>query len=96
LFALNDSFGSYDVACSDPWITSGSFRGYPRHNLNPMRSSLALTIILPKLIGTVVEALMREIPSLITSGLSEYIILLPSTTPYTAKVKQDKVSLFTL
>jgi hypothetical protein len=28
---------------------------------------------LPKLIGTVVEALMREVLSLITSGLSEYI-----------------------
>ena len=42
LFALNDSFGSYDDACSKPWITSGSFRGYPRHNFNPMRSFWAI------------------------------------------------------
>jgi hypothetical protein len=48
LFALNDLFDIYDDACSNPWITIGSFWGYPRHNFNPMRSSWAFNSYIAK------------------------------------------------
>ena len=39
LLAVHYSFGSSDDACSNPWITIGSFWSCPRHNSNPVRSS---------------------------------------------------------